>query len=352
MEGSVEYVKAADVLAALGPYVCVASATAWTRSGLDTEAPPPVRLLHPESLEALTLDRMVDDDDARDEEGAGARPEVVVGMGGGLALDVAKYLALRTGRELVLVPGALSSLAAFTTDVARRVRRQVVWTGEVAGRVVVDVDLLARAPAALNRAGAAEIVATAPATWDWRLADARDKGLPFSPTVAEVGVASRAALGEAAEEVAAASPEGLRTLAGLLEGLGVACTRAGHRRLVDGSEHTFVQAYEHRLGRSDDYGARLGLGSVAMTTLQQWYGVSAGGPVDPAESIDLLSRCRVASNPHQLGLDEGTFRGLLRHSVRFHVGEFLAWGVLDEADVNWSAAEEMWRMCWRVPVQR
>ena len=64
------------------------------------------------------------------------------------------------------------------------------------------------------------------------------------------------------------------------------------------------------------------------------------------------SRCRVASNPHQLGLDEGTFRGLLRHSVRFHVGEFLAWGVLDEADVNWSAAEEMWRMCWRVPVQR
>ena len=89
-----------------------------------------------------------------------------------------------------------------------------------------------------------------------------------------------------------------------------------------------------------------------MATLQHWYGVSAGGPVDPGEVIDLLSRCQVEANPHQLGLDEGTFRGLLRHSVRFHVGEFLAWGVLDEADVNWSAAEEMWRMCWRVPVVR
>jgi hypothetical protein len=89
-----------------------------------------------------------------------------------------------------------------------------------------------------------------------------------------------------------------------------------------------------------------------MATLQRWYGISAGGPIDPGEAVDLLTRCRVAANPNQLGLDEGTFRGLLRHAVRFHVGEFLPWSVLNEADLNWSAAEEMWRMCWRVPVLR
>jgi glycerol dehydrogenase-like iron-containing ADH family enzyme len=246
----------------------------------------------------------------------------------------------------------LSSLAAFTTEVARRVRRQVVWTGEVAGRTIVDLDLLATAPPALNRAGAAEVVATLPATWDWHLADARDKGLPFSAPVADVGARCRLLLSAAADAVAAADREGLELLAGLLASLGAAGARAGHRRLVDGSEHTFVQAYEHRLGRPPSYGGLLGVGSVAMATLQYWYGVSAGGPIEPAEAIDLLTRCRVAANPHQLGLDEGTFRGLLRHAVRFHVGEFLPWGVLDEADVNWSASEEMWRMCWRVPVIR
>jgi glycerol dehydrogenase-like iron-containing ADH family enzyme len=353
MEGSVEYGRAADVLAGLGPYVCVASRSGWRTSGLELAAPAPLRVHHPESLEEIALDRLVEEETARAATDHDARrPEVVVGVGGGLALDVAKYLALRSGRALVLVPTALSSLAPFTAEVSRRVRRQVVWSGEITGRTIVDLELLATAPAAMNRAGAAEVVATLPATWDWRLADARDKGLPFSPRVAEVGARSRSLLAEAADAVAAADREGLEVLAGLLAGLGQACTRAGHRRLVDGAEHTFVQAYEHRLGPPPSYGGMLGLGSVAMATLQHWYGVSAGGPIDPAEVIDLLRRCRVAANPHQLGLDEGTFRGLLRHAVRFHVGEFLAWGVLDEADVNWSASEEMWRMCWRVPVLR
>jgi hypothetical protein len=31
------------------------------------------------------------------------------------------------------------------------------------------------------------------------------------------------------------------------------------------------------------------------------------------------------------------------------VGESLPYSVLNEADVNWSASEEMWRQAWRVP---
>ena len=68
--------------------------------------------------------------------------------------------------------------------------------------------------------------------------------------------------------------------------------------------------------------------------MQAWFGLSAGGPVDPAAAVDLLTRCGVAANPHQLGVDEGTFRGVLRHTVRFAVGEFLPYSVLNEADVN------------------
>ena len=63
----------------------------------------------------------------------------------------------------------------------------------------------------------------------------------------------------------------------------------------------------------------------------------------------MLGACGVEANPGQLGLDEGTFRGVLRHTVRFAVGEFLPYSVLNEADVNWSVSEEMWRRCWQVP---
>jgi glycerol dehydrogenase-like iron-containing ADH family enzyme len=346
VEGEVLWADAGEVVAGLGPWLAVASPSGWAASGLEASAPPPQRHLAPTSLEELDLDGLADQLEESHE------PATLVGVGGGLALDSAKYLAWRRDWPLVLVPTALGSLAPFTAEVARRVRRQQVWTGHAAARRVLDPRVLAAAPPALNRAGAAEVVATASATWDWRLADARDKGMPFSAAVADVGSRCRSDLAEAAPAIAAAGLEGLQVLARLLADLAEACARVGHRRLVDGSEHTFVQAYEHRLGRLPSYGGLLGLGSVAMATLQQWYGVSAGGPVDPHEIVDLLTRCAVAANPHQLELDEGTFRGLLRHAVRFHVGEFLPWGVLDEADVNWSAAEEMWRMCWRVPIVR
>ena len=88
---------------------------------------------------------------------------------------------------------------------------------------------------------------------------------------------------------------------------------------------------------------------IDVAALQAWFGLSAGGQVDPQEAVDLLNRCGVAANPHQLDIDEGTFRGLLRHTVRFAVGEFLPYSVLNEADVNYSASDEMWRWCWRVP---
>lgn len=351
----VEHVEVGAALAELPPAAVVGRPGAWAEL---TGGHPGARLaVAPSSLEELDLDRLVTPL-LRSEDGnapgrlAEAEVEVVVGIGGGVALDTAKYVALRSGLPLVLVPTALSSLAPFTTDVARRVRRQTVWVGDVAGRALVDLGLLGTAPPARNRAGAAEVVATISATWDWRLADARDRGLPFSPGLDQIAVRCRHELGAAREAVAAASPDGLRLLADLLATLGQACARAGHRRLVEGSEHTFTQAYEHRLGRPSHYGELVGLGTVAMATLQAWYGVSAGGVADPDAAIDLLGGCQVAANPHQLGLDEGTFRGVLRHAVRFHVGELLPWSVLNEADLNFSAAEEMWRRCWQVPVVR
>ncbi|MPY94672.1 MAG: iron-containing alcohol dehydrogenase [Acidimicrobiia bacterium] len=347
MDTAVEHADAADVLGELPAAVVVSQPGAW--AAILPGHPGPHRALRPTSLEELDLERLTLPLDGSDVVGDA---EVVVGIGGGLALDTAKYVALQRGLPLVLVPTALSSIAPFTTEVGRRVRRQTVWAGDVGGRTVVDLDLLATAPPERNRAGAADVIATISATWDWRLAHARDKGLPFSGRLDEIGQRCRRELGEGRDAIAHARREGLDLLARLLADLGEACTVSGHRRLVDGSEHTFVQAYEHRLGQPRRYGELVGLGTVAMATLQGWYGVSAGGVADPDGAIELLTGCKVASNPHQLGLDEGTFRGLLRHAVRFHVGEFLPWSVLNEADLNWSAAEEMWRRCWQVPVVR
>lgn len=335
---TVQEARASEVVSTFADCTWFVSATARATSGIAL----PAGTVEANSLEELALDRLVERERSAD-------GTTVVGFGGGIAVDTAKYVGLRTGKDVVVVPTALSSLAPFTTEVARRVRRQITWVGEVSPRVVLDVELLGQAPAHLNRAGAAELISSLPAVWDWRLADARDHGLPVAERVIALVESMRGRLSDAADDVRAASPEGLRTLAVLLAEAGASITDAGHRRHLDGSEHTFAQAFEHRLGRLPAYGDMVGLGSVAMAALQAWFGLSAGGPIDPDAVVDLLSRCGVAANPHQLGIDEGTFRGVLRHTVRFAVGEFLPYSVLNEADVNFSAADEMWRWCWRVP---
>jgi len=332
---TVEEAPAAEVLRAFPDSTCYLAASA-AALGLPVADPVVVA-----GLEQLALDALVERERASD-------ATTVVGLGGGTAIDVAKYVGLRTGKDVVVVPTALGSLAPFTTEVARRIRRQIAWLGDVSPRVVLDIDLLRSAPPMRNRAGAAEIVGTLSAVWDWRLADARGHGLPVSERLVATAADLRQRLAEAAEDIRAVTPTGMRCLAGLLTELGAATTDSGHRRLIDGSEHTFAQAFEHRLGRLPHYGAMVGLGTVAMTALQAWFGLSAGGPVDPAEAVELLNRCGVAANPHQLDIDEGTFRGVLRHTVRFAVGEFLPYSVLNEADVNYSASDEMWRWCWRV----
>ena len=337
-----EISDAAGVVAELGPYTAVVGPRAWEAHR--HRFPPPRHVIVCESLEEIALDRLFDD-----VEGVQRRADLgaIVGIGGGRALDGAKYLGSRTAQPVVLVPTMLASLAPFTNEVARRVRRQLVFMGEVSCRVVADVDLLSQAPPQRNSSGAGAVVAVATALWDWRFADRRDRGIPFSAAQAELGERCLRALSDAAADIKAGSAEGILALARILDALGAATIRSGHRRLSEGSEHAFLQAYEHRLGASSDHGALLGLATVAMASLQATFTADADlTTVDRV--VDLLIRCGVAANPYQRDLDEGTFRGLLRHTVRFAIGEALPYSILDEADINVSASEEMWRQVWRV----
>ena len=101
-----------------------------------------------------------------------------------------------------------------------------------------------------------------------------------------------------------------------------------------------MQAYEHRLGAAPSHGGLLGLGSAVATGLQ-------GG--DTERVIDLLTRCGVRSHPVDLGFDEPTFNGVLRHAVRYAVGEELPHSILYTADLNTSMARNIWSMLWHLP---
>lgn len=109
---------------------------------------------------------------------------VVYAIGGGLAVDTAKYLAHRHQLPLVCVPTALS-VDAFLTP-ASGIRRDgcVVYIPTKAPEtLILDLALIAAAPAPIRAAGITDVLSIATGAWDWQYADTHGQNPPHMPFV-------------------------------------------------------------------------------------------------------------------------------------------------------------------------
>ena len=120
----------------------------------------------PYLVETLELDRL--EQIARDLPAT----EAVVGLGGGQAIDVAKFFAWRRRLPLFQVPTSMSVNAPFGHRTAVRIESVVRYIGWVVPEAVyVDFDVIAAAPPLLNRSGVGDIFCYHTAHWDWAFAE-------------------------------------------------------------------------------------------------------------------------------------------------------------------------------------
>jgi len=184
----------------------------------------------------------------------------VWGIGGGSAVDHAKYVAWKTGLPLVLVPSILSVDAAFTKAIGVREGSRVRYVGAVyPDHFLVDYGILQASPPILNRAGVGDILSIFTALWDWREAGQR-LGEPYDADVAARSGALLDRMFAGGRDIGAVNDDGLRLLAELYVGEVRLCERVGNARPEEGSEHYFAYALEHRTRRHYLHGALVGLG--------------------------------------------------------------------------------------------
>ena len=265
----------------------------------------------------------------------------VVGVGGGTALDTAKYLAWALDRPLVQVPTITSVDAGFTDAIGVRSGGRVRYIGKVRPlRVVIDIPLIRSAPARLNRAGIGDVLSCHTGLYDWRLAVDHGDGPPWDDTLAALGTLLLDELDTAVDDIAAVSDDGVRFLVDAYRRIGAACAAAGHSRFEEGSEHFWAYAYEHATGAHPVHGEII---SFAVCALAQVQGN------DPERALAVVRRSGVRAHPADLGISHDDFSHCLAGLAAYARAEQLDMGVADYRPITATAVDDAWRVACSLP---
>jgi len=224
---------------------------------------------------------------------------VVIGFGGGTAIDTAKYVAEATGLPLVQIPTIISVDAAFTAPYGYRDGSRVRYAGDLRPiEVICDPDLIRRAPAALNRAGVGDLVSCHTGMYDWRLAVAGARGdIPWNEDAAALGRRVLDEMEVAAPEIHAVSEAGIRWLAETHRDVGAGCVAYG-ARFEEGSEHFLAYTFEWLTNEHRVHGELISCCALAMSFVQ-------GN--DPDRVVELVRRSGVDARPSHLGISSELF---------------------------------------------
>jgi glycerol dehydrogenase-like iron-containing ADH family enzyme len=323
----------AEVLADLGRYTVCANDPPWTE--VSRRVSPAARVVQAWNMDIEHLEAVAAEPDDS---------EVVVGLGGGTALDTAKFLAWRRCVPLVQVPSITSVDAGFTDAIGVRVDGKVRYVATIVPQLVVlDLDLVRSAPPRLNRAGIGDILSCHTGLHDWRLATGAGHGHPWHEGLAALGAQLLDELEAAADEVHAVSETGVRFLADAYRRIGAACAWAGHSRFEEGSEHFWAYAYEHATGAHPVHGEIIAFAVCALAHVQ-------GN--DPERALSIVARSGARAHPDDLGVSRADFDAALIGLRAYARAEGLDIGVADLTDIDAATADAAWAFVQRLPRER
>lgn len=200
------------------------------------------------------------------------KSEIVYAVGGGLVADAAKYLAVKLGLPLVVLPTALS-VDAFITAASGIRRDGCVYYIEtkVPERLILDFDVIAKAPINIRAAGITDVMSIATGSWDWKFAHEQGKNPPGMEFISWVYDNAQSILNgvlDCAEAAGRGDKDGLKTLYDCLAMEVQLCNQVGHARPEEGSEHYFAYAVENEMGHGLPHGDLVGPGILLMAGLQ------------------------------------------------------------------------------------
>jgi glycerol-1-phosphate dehydrogenase [NAD(P)+] len=244
--------------------------------------------------------------------------EVVIGVGGGVALDVAKCAAAEKGVGFISVPTAVSNdgIASPIAVIGYGGRTRSL-SAHMPVAVVADLSIIRKSPVRNTRSGAGDLISNLSACADWRLAHRRKKEQidDFAETISR-----SSALRLLSMEKKKVTDTGFLKV--LIEGLimsGIAMGIYGSSRPSSGAEHMISHAID-RLGRgSATHGEQAGVATLFTLALHR---------TDLSPLKGLYRSLGMVMTPEDIGLSKKVFLQSVKRAPSMRPGRY---SILNEA---------------------
>jgi glycerol-1-phosphate dehydrogenase [NAD(P)+] len=228
---------------------------------------------------------------------------LVVGLGGGKSIDVAKLAAFNRKVHMVSVPTSAShdGIASPFASIKGYVKPYSVVT-KPPFAIIADISVIMGAPPRLFNGGVGDLLAKLTAVKDWELAR-NEKQEYYGKYSANLARMSGTMIEEEATDIGERNEEGIRGLVEALISAGVAAGIAGSSRPCSGAEHLFSHAMDGIAPGVGLHGEKTGLGAIMMAKLHG---------MDWERIRSALFRARAPRTAEEIGLTkEQVIRGLL-----------------------------------------
>jgi len=189
----------------------------------------------------------------------------IIGIGGGRAIDSAKYVSLQTGGDFISIPSVIGADAYVTPVAAIRTDGIVTYVGnKFASKVVIDAHLIRTAPPRLNRAGIGDIYSARISLMDWKYARERASA-EYDQEIVKQTEKVLSKLRSDRQDIFDVTDKGIRSLVSMhirLNELQWPFIAMGRTWPQEGIEHVFFYSLEKVTGRTFSHGEVLGTGCI------------------------------------------------------------------------------------------
>jgi glycerol-1-phosphate dehydrogenase [NAD(P)+] len=246
-------------------------------------------------------------------------PDILIGVGGGKVIDVAKASASGLSIPFLSVPTCLSNDGVCSPVSVIKYKNKVKSIGVTMPMgIVIDLDIITRSPLVHIRSGTGDLVSNMSACNDWLLAHARkgEKIDHYSEIIAKAAAVSilNCKMRDARD------PEFLRMLAEGLILSGISMAVAGSSRPASGAEHLISHAIDEVLDVVSRHGEQVGVATIYVETLR-------GHTLMAKKIRDVLKRAGAPIKPDDIGITRDEFLKAVRVAPSTRKGRYT---ILDE----------------------